>query len=577
MKHLSSIVLAVAVVAAFATACFTDPTSSLRKGASRIELSRSAVTLATGDSLAIQAELKDDQGNTYDAGALQWATDNAAVATVRVDSTPIPYGAFSRGFVLAASATGGVAHITVSLGSISTGFRVLNVPAGFSASAPTLFRGGVAVKDTIVTKNPDNTVTRDIFTSGDTVVFKLATGSTLSFNATASTVSFGAAKAYILAQSADSIKVVARNSFHGRPWITKLTWHGPAEVGDVALDSLQGNVIAVAKPRYRGAIAVASGIVMTINAPPTGVTFRTGTTPTGVVINGKPASIITRTASSLVVADTVTADSAGVTSGVIITNVNYSGGIVFDSLWSTGSYTISRVSFPGTISTPASLMDTIKVRAPGLLDAVNSNVVVGGVIAWSFYRSADSIFAVAKRTGAISVTNVTISGVTFPSLSPAHPVNVPASPTGEPNEPGNNVRATATTVAFTGAADTIVVYGALDCEDDGTACPGNGDLIDYYQIAFAGGTKLRAIVTWYGNGTAGGSAYNDTNNPDIDVAIRDAAANYYGTNTGANGSGAIMPEIATTTTLAAGTYYIRVMAWVTPSPITYQLQLIRTP
>ena len=85
MRHLSSIVLAAAVVAAGTVACFSDPTSGGRNGASRIVLTRSSVFLDVGgDSLSVQAELKDDQGNTYDVSDATWTTGDDAVAVVNV-------------------------------------------------------------------------------------------------------------------------------------------------------------------------------------------------------------------------------------------------------------------------------------------------------------------------------------------------------------------------------------------------------------------------------------------------------------------------------------------------------------
>jgi len=100
MKHLSSIVLAAAVVAAGAVACFKDPTSSLRNGASHILLTRSSVFLNVGDSLAVQAEVKDDQGNTFDVPDAAWTTSNATVAVVNADvSKVIPLNVFSRAFI----------------------------------------------------------------------------------------------------------------------------------------------------------------------------------------------------------------------------------------------------------------------------------------------------------------------------------------------------------------------------------------------------------------------------------------------------------------------------------------------
>jgi len=101
MKHLSSLVLA-AVLAAGAVACFKDPTEPLRNGPSRIQLTRSSAQLRVGDSLQVEAEVKDDQGNTFDAADAAWTTSNAAIAVVNVDASRIiPYQAVSRAFVRA--------------------------------------------------------------------------------------------------------------------------------------------------------------------------------------------------------------------------------------------------------------------------------------------------------------------------------------------------------------------------------------------------------------------------------------------------------------------------------------------
>jgi len=194
MKHLSSVVLAAAIVAAGVTACFKDPTSGLRNGAARIELNRSAITLRTGDSLAIQAELKDEQGNVLNAASLTWSSDDAAVASVRVDSIPIPGPAFSRGFVLANAAAGGVAHVTVTDGSLSSTFRVLVLPARLTALAQAALTG-TAARDTVINFLPGNVIVRDTFTAKDTVIFTTTAGSNLTFDPAASTVSFGPTKA----------------------------------------------------------------------------------------------------------------------------------------------------------------------------------------------------------------------------------------------------------------------------------------------------------------------------------------------------------------------------------------------
>jgi len=112
MKHLSSIVLAVAVLAAGAVACFKDPTSSLRKGATHIELTISATHLSVGDSTGVQAQVKDAQGNIYDAGDAVWAATNTAVAVVHADTTYIPYHAFSQVNIVGVGAGHGFVTVT---------------------------------------------------------------------------------------------------------------------------------------------------------------------------------------------------------------------------------------------------------------------------------------------------------------------------------------------------------------------------------------------------------------------------------------------------------------------------------
>lgn len=246
--------------------------------------------------------------------------------------------------------------------------------------------------------------------------------------------------------------------------------------------------------------------------------------------------------------------------------------------------TVTPLTFPGTITTGGKLLDTITFNSTAVVKftpsgASASTVTIAGQQAFVISRTADALKVITRKptSSAATLTNLVLGGSFVIPTIQTSALSVSGSPTGEANEPGNDTRAGATTVAFTGATDTITVYGSIDCEDDGTACPGNGDIIDYYQIAYAGGEKIRAILTWFGDGT-GGASYNDTNNPDMDVLIRDAAGNLYGTGTGTNGSGLNMPEIATTTTaLAAGTYYFRVLAWLTPSPVAYRLQILRTP
>ena len=106
MKRLSPIVLAVVLIGAIATACFDDPTSSLRNGPARFDLSRSAIFINVGDSLSVNAGVKDEQGNVFSAAGTTWESADPAVATVRVDDIVIPNNAFSRAFIKGVAAGG---------------------------------------------------------------------------------------------------------------------------------------------------------------------------------------------------------------------------------------------------------------------------------------------------------------------------------------------------------------------------------------------------------------------------------------------------------------------------------------
>src|SRR5262249_30278286 len=61
MRRQGLVWLSAAVLALGAAACFSDPTSSLRNGATRIQLSQYTVTVRAGDSATVRAYLLDDQ------------------------------------------------------------------------------------------------------------------------------------------------------------------------------------------------------------------------------------------------------------------------------------------------------------------------------------------------------------------------------------------------------------------------------------------------------------------------------------------------------------------------------------
>jgi len=183
MKHLSSIVLAVALMAAGATACFKDPTSSLRNGPSRIQLDRSSVFLSVGDSIAVNAEAKDAAGNTFGAGDAVWTSSAPTVIAVRRDtSVTIPGDAFSRAFLRAAAP--GLSWVYVTTHGLTDSVQAYGLPQTFSGAVTT--PAGSMMGDTI----------------------SIAATSVVGFTS-ATTVTIGGTAAYIISQTPTLLKVMA--------------------------------------------------------------------------------------------------------------------------------------------------------------------------------------------------------------------------------------------------------------------------------------------------------------------------------------------------------------------------------
>jgi hypothetical protein len=217
MRHLSSIVLAGAVVAAGAVACFSDPTSSLRNGASRIVLTRSSVFLPVGDSQSVQAELKDDQGNTYDVPDATWTTSNPAVAVVNVDaSRPIPLDAFSRAFIRTVGA--GAAWVYFESHGLKDSVQVYGLPL--------VFDGTVAH---VANLTPRDTVT----VSGTSALSFVASG------ANQSVVTVGGEPVFMISQTASQLQFLVPPVADGALNITNVMLNGVVRIGSLdAPDSL---------------------------------------------------------------------------------------------------------------------------------------------------------------------------------------------------------------------------------------------------------------------------------------------------------------------------------------------------
>jgi hypothetical protein len=537
MKHLSSILLAAAFVAGSVTACFKDPTSNLMNGPSQITLTRSAITLRTGDSIDVSAELKDDAGNTYAATDAQWVSADANVAAVRVDTILIPADAFSRAIIRAVAANGGTTTVTVTIRGVSKQFRVLVLPAALGATAAPAV-SGTARTDTILINLPGGVIQRDIFTVGDTVTFTVAAGSKVYFSPTASQVSFGANRAYIVSRTDSTrIKAIARAPFRGKPWVTALHYNGPTEVGTVVIDSLQGDTVVISRPRYYGTVTQTAD-TMFLNAQ-AGSTFAT----TSAVRFGATAGIVlsrSTTAMSVI-------SPALYTGQVTVTNVVV-GAATLDSLKSPAAYTINKASFGGTVVTAGRLVDTVKVYGTAVTKFTTtpagsvSNVTIGGVAAWVILRTADSMYVVAKlpSTGPIAVSNVNVGGTNIPTLNTAGNIVITETPTGEANEPANNTPGAVVVNFLTAtAANPFVIYGAI---------ADAGDVDDYFAFTLTAARTVVIQLQFTGTGAAG-----DATNPDIDLYTCNAACSGGYNFAGATGA---QPENMTLTNLAAGTYNI---------------------
>jgi hypothetical protein len=543
MKHLSSILLAAAFVAGSVTACFKDPTSdSLSNGPSRIELTRSAITLRTGDSLTIEAEVKDAAGNVYSAAGAEWSSGDATIAIARLDTTLIPGSVFSRAFIRAVAAGGGATNITVTAAGVTNQFRVLVLPARLSASALSAVSGTTSV-DTIVNVLPGGTVVRDIFTVGDTVTFSVAAGSSVYFSPTASQVSLGANRAYIVARTDSTrIKAIARAPFRGRPWITALHYNGPTEVGTVAIDSLQGDTVVIARPRLNGATSIL-GDTLTVTAA-TGSSFNA--TSSTVYFGATAATILARSTSQISVISPI-----AYTGQVTVRNVVV-GSATVDSLKTNASYTIAKAAFPGTITTNGTLLDTVRVFATAtakfsLVSTALSNVTIGGAAAYVLKRTADSMLVVSRvrSTGAATISNVVVGAATIPSLPTAGNVVISDVTTGELNEDGNDTRAGATLIATPARSatgtDTVKVFGAVNADPD---------YDDFYSLVTTDSARIRATLYFPGTGV----------NPDIDVYVLSSTGSFID---GYSGGTAVNPETATTTAIRVpGTYYVLVEYYV---------------
>jgi hypothetical protein len=139
-RHLFGTVGSVAALTILVGGCVTDPTSDLRGGVDRVTLDRTFIELEFGDSVKVEAQSWDQQGNVT-AELPTVASSDPSVIEVVVDEfqtgDPLPRTIFW------AKAVGvGEASLTATAGGVTSGAtRSLAFPVSFSGAVSTAASG----------------------------------------------------------------------------------------------------------------------------------------------------------------------------------------------------------------------------------------------------------------------------------------------------------------------------------------------------------------------------------------------------------------------------------------------------
>ncbi len=563
-------VVAVLMVAGL-SACFDDPTSSLRSGPAAVVLDRSAVLLINGDSVRIEARITDAQGNPLPISSPSWTSDDPTIASVTPAETQAG-AVVTAAYIKALNGLGAVTFVRFSSRGVSDSVRVTSLPLSVFPTGTSAVTGTAAA---------DTLAGGTVINAGDTLV--VTAPNLQRFDVTAgagSVVHLGAQVPYQVSRTATTIKVVSRGPYRGPVTVTNVIISGnPAQgTADLTLDSLTTpDTVTVARGRFRGTVTQRNG-AFGVNTelkvtPAAGTKFRDATSPSNVFLAGTAAAIIlVRTPDSIVVIS-----SANYTGTVRISNIDV-GTVRFDSLRTAGATTINASNFPGTVTNgTGNLLETIVVRGNGLATFATgtapSVVTVNGLPALLVQRTADSIkvVAAAPGTAAVSITNVIVGTSTIPALATSAALVVNAT-TGEADEPGNDLPSTSPTLAATGTFQTL--HGAVT--------PGT-DVDDFFKIVLATPLRIDAVGRFRGTGAGAG-------NPDIDFfVVRDLDADdnvfdaadfcdeFGGTFAEADCKGATgaQPEFEITQVLPVGTYFIYVNLFAANGvtvPMSYQMQ-----
>jgi len=249
-------------------------------------------------------------------------------------------------------------------------------------------------------------------------------------------VGFGAQRplAYV-SRTATMIKVIVAQPYRGRPWVTRLTFHGTTGTGDIVMDSVQSDTVVVSRFRrvFPGTVTQ-TGDTVFVNAP-TGAAFSTVAPLSGVLFGARAAWVVGRTAAQLKVMSPVAA-----TGQVTVTNVVV-GSATIDSLKTpAATYTTTIPSFGGTVT---QIGDTVLLDAPtgaafsmaaplsGVRFGKRGDVIgpgagdtlTAGRAAWVLARTATQLTVMSPVgvTGRVTATNVVVGSATVDSLKT--PVN----------------------------------------------------------------------------------------------------------------------------------------------------------
>ena len=560
--------IATAIVAtAVLSGCFDDPTSSLRNGPAELRLSRTSAIVPVSDSVLVEANVVDEQGNILTAEGATWTSDDPAIAAVDLAATQLPANGSSRAYIKGVASLGGITTVRVTIRGVSDSVRVI--------ALPNVLFGATGLAVVTGTPTPDTTAAGIIggcaganagvecFSAGDTLTVTAATGTT--FDPASSVVTLGGVATQLLSRTSTTIKALANRAHNGRVTVTNVTWTGNATTGDILLTSLDTpDSIKISRVRMRGTVTVTASALgpnteMKITPGP-GTTFSTtaGALST-VVLGGVPAVILQRTVDSIKVFAT-----APYTGGVKVTNINLpqpGGPVRLDSLVSGANSTIAGGYFPGTVTSGTDLLDTIFVTAPaGITFATNSAVTINGTTAFMVSRSSTVLKVIAQSPGLgiVGITNVIGPVWTYSTLSTSAPLLVNSQTTDEANEPGNDDPATATT--FTGPVnvnDTVTITGAVHA---------GADIDDFFKFTTVSAGSYRVVVDWAPAGI------------DIDAFILNAGGGGFCVIDGCGAATGADPETANGTLAAATTYQVYVNLYDNhnlPTPISYRIRVIR--